>query len=267
MTGHNFTYQNKQLYFQATGQGRTVLLLHGFGEDGTVWDLQVNNFPEYTLIIPDLPGSGRSELIDVISMESMATAMKALLDSFLPENEKVNVIGHSMGGYIALAFAELFPEKIHGLGFCHSTAYADSEDKKKVRRKGIDFIRQNGAYPFLQTSIPGLFAPQTKEENPEIIAGLVRKGHNFSASALVSYYEAMIERPDHTEVLKKSKLPVLFIGGIYDNAVPVNDVLRLCILPELSYIHILPCSGHMGMLEQPFETNAYMRQYLNILYP
>jgi pimeloyl-ACP methyl ester carboxylesterase len=77
----------------------------------------------------------------------------------------------------------------------------------------------------------------------------------------------MIERPDRTEVLKKSKLPVLFIGGIYDNAVPVNDVLRLCILPELSYIHILPCSGHMGMLEQPFETNAYMRQYLNILYP
>jgi pimeloyl-ACP methyl ester carboxylesterase len=176
MTGHNFTYHNKQLYFQTTGQGHSVLLLHGFGEDASVWDLQVNNFPEYTFIIPDLPGSGRSELIDVISMESMATAIKAMLDSFLPENEKVTIIGHSMGGYIALAFAGLFPEMIHGLGFCHSTAYADSDEKKKIRRKGIDFIRQNGAYPFLQTSIPGLFAPQTKEENPEIIAGSGKKG-------------------------------------------------------------------------------------------
>jgi pimeloyl-ACP methyl ester carboxylesterase len=279
-------YQNKKIFYSITGTGKPVILIHGFGEEAAIWNNQVAFLKnKFQLIIPDLPGSGQSEMIDDMSMEGMAEVIKCIYvmesHSSVFQKEELTqsyskdplsegfreavLIGHSMGGYIALAFAERYPERISAFGLFHSSAFADSEEKKVTRRKGIEFIQQNGAFEFLKTATPNLFSPITKNKKPELIDEQVARLHNFSPITLVSYYEAMMQRPDRTEILRKAIVPVLFIMGKYDAAVPVEDGLKQCHLPEKSYIHILQESGHMGMLEEPNKSNLILDKFLQEL--
>jgi pimeloyl-ACP methyl ester carboxylesterase len=269
MEQKEITIKGKKLFYRCQGEGAVVVLLHGFGEDGTVWQNQYKAFPDLKLIIPDLPGSGRSDMIEDMSMEGLAESIKTLIEHetaslFFKEGEphSVILIGHSMGGYITLAFAEKYHHMLRGFGLFHSTAYADSEEKKQIRQKGIDFIKSHGAIEFLKTSIPNLFSPVTKEKNPQLIEEQINASHNFSAAALVSYYVSMINRPDRTQVLKQTHLPVLFVFGKYDTAVPIKDGLEQSYLPELSYIHILNESGHMGMIEERVEADRLLKDYI-----
>jgi pimeloyl-ACP methyl ester carboxylesterase len=124
-------FKETTLHYQVTGNGPVVMLVHGFGETAVIWDRITSELTEYRWIIPDLPGSGRSGLIEDMSMEGMAESLLAILD-----NEKLSdciMIGHSMGGYITLAFSEKYESRLRGFGLFHSTAYADSEEKKKKR--------------------------------------------------------------------------------------------------------------------------------------
>ena len=243
------------------GSGKPVVLVHGFGEDGNIWNQQAEYLKEnFKIIIPDLPGSGQSELIDDMRVEGMAEVIHAIIHE---ENiEACPVIGHSMGGYITLALVESYWNHVSAFGLFHSTAYADSEEKKSVRRKGIDFINRQGAFEFLKNATPNLFSQKTKDETPELITEFIAGLDNFSAPALVSYYEAMIQRPDRTEMLEKARVPVLFIMGKYDNAIPFEDGLQQCHLPEKSYIYVLRNSGHMGMVEEKEKCNEILDKFL-----
>jgi pimeloyl-ACP methyl ester carboxylesterase len=147
-------------------------------------------------------------------------------------------------------------------GLVHSTAYADNAEKKAVRDKAIYFIHQRGAYQFLKTTLPNLFSENSRSKNPAPIKELIEKGNNFSPAALVKYYQAMKHRPDRTDVLRTTKLPVLFVMGKYDTAAPLEDVLKQCHLPEKAYIHILHDTGHMGMLEEKQTTNKLLEKFL-----
>lgn len=243
------------------GNGKPVVFIHGFGEDGDVWKNQVEFLKNtFQLIIPDLPGSGQSEMINDMSIEGMADVIHSIIQE--EKLEACPIIGHSMGGYITLAIAEKYPGDLSAFGLFHSTAYADNEEKKIVRRKGIDFIRQHGAFEFLKTTIPNLYSQQSKDEQPELIAEQVSASNNFSREALVSYYEAMLKRPDRTDMLRKATVRVLFIMGKYDMAIPLADSLEQCHLPEKSYIHILNKSGHMGMLEESAASSRILEKFL-----
>lgn len=266
-------YQSKKIFYRNIGTGKPVVLIHGFGEDGEVWSNQIEFLKDkFHLIVPDLPGTGKSEMIDDMSMEGMAEVIKHILDLDFPKVSPSGrfrgaVIGHSMGGYITLAFAEKYAEYLNAFGLFHSTAYADSEEKKSVRKKGIEFIRQNGAFEFLKSTTPNLFSPDSISQSrfqsgPNSIEEFIDSLKSFSPEALIEYYEAMILRPERVEVLKKSTVPVLFIMGEFDNAVPLQDVLQQCHLPEKSYIHLLKKSGHMGMMEEPEKANRILEEFL-----
>jgi pimeloyl-ACP methyl ester carboxylesterase len=256
-------YRGKKIVYRTAGEGPVVVLLHGFGEDGTIWKDQFELFPRHQLLIPDLPGSGRSEAIEDMSMDGLADAVKAVIDAEAGTGSCIFLIGHSMGGYVTLAFAEKYPERLRSFGLFHSTAFADSEEKKETRRKGIRFIREHGAAEFLKTSIPNLYAPQTRDQHKGWIDEHLRTTRNFSADSLVSYYEAMIQRPDRTRVLKDSPVPVLFVLGRHDGAVPLPDGLKQGHLPQITYIHILENSGHMGMREEVNKANEILSQFVN----
>ncbi|MBI3139509.1 MAG: alpha/beta hydrolase [Sphingobacteriales bacterium] len=255
------TIEGRSIHYRLTGSGNPVMLVHGFGEEADVWNEIVDSLKEkYLLIIPELPGSGHSEQVGDMSVEGMATVLHTILRE---ENlSRCVLIGHSMGGYIALAFAEKYRDHLSGFGLFHSTAYADSEEKKAIRRKGIEFIREHGAFVFLKASTPNLFSPRTREENAGLvekqIAGLTR----FTTEALVAYYMAMINRPDRRDLLGQLAVPVLFIIGKHDNAVPPADSFRQSQLPEISYIHQLDKSGHMGMLEEPERCTEILEEFL-----
>ncbi|OYW17353.1 MAG: alpha/beta hydrolase [Sphingobacteriales bacterium 12-47-4] len=261
MTNKLLLYQNTTLHYQVAGTGKTVVLIHGFGEHSDIWDQLIIELKDsFHLIIPELPGTGKTQLIQDMSMEGMAETIKAILDQ--EEIPQAILVGHSMGGYITMAFAEKYPALLKAYCLFHSSAYADTEEKKATRRKGIQFIRDHGAFEFLKTATPNLFSPKTRDERPELIDRQIRGLSNFSADSLVSYYEAMIQRPDRREILKISKVPVLFLAGENDNAIPLADVLEQCHLPEISYIDVLNQSGHMGMLEEPDECTEALKNFL-----
>jgi pimeloyl-ACP methyl ester carboxylesterase len=255
-------YKGKNLAYNITGSGKVVVLLHGFGEDGAIWIRQVKSLQKaFTVVVPHLPGSGASDLQDDMSMEGLAESVEAVLAA-----EGITacaMIGHSMGGYVTLAFAERGKRVLKGFGLFHSTAFADSNEKKETRQKGIDFIRQHGAHAFLKTTIPNLYGPATKQTAAALIEEHWASVSCFTDEALIKYYQAMMARPDRTAVLKETPLPVLFVLGQHDAAVPPEDGWKLAHLPQKSYIHMLYQSGHMGMLEEADKTNILLNEYLH----
>ncbi|MBX2921293.1 MAG: alpha/beta hydrolase [Chitinophagaceae bacterium] len=259
-------YKNSPVAYTVGGKGPAVMLIHGFGEDSRVWEHQVAYLKKsFRLILPDIPGSGKSPYINLAQqpqvMDAYATMMKCIL-----EEEKANrctVIGHSMGGYTALALADHFPDCLNGLGLVHSTAYADTAERIETRRKGISFIQKYGAQEFLKQSIPNLFGKAFSEQHTEEVQKLVDRAGNFSSEALVQYYDAMIERPDRISVLKKISKPVLFIIGEEDKSVYLQDSLNQCYTPLLSLIDILPGVAHMSMWEKKDHTNITLMKFLN----
>ena len=253
-------YQNATIYFQVIGEGRPVFLLHGFGEDGSIWKNQIDALQnDCQLIVPDLPGSGQSGFVKNADIETYAVIIKMIVDSFIDTtSRKISIVGHSMGGYIALAFAKKYPDSLQSLGLFHSTAFADGEEKKLMRKKAIDFIQEKGAYTFLKTSIPGMF----NDANAIFIDELIEKGKAFSEPELIQYYKAMMDRHDSTDVLRNFSKPVLFVIGEYDMAVPLQSCLQQCYFPAISHICILKKSAHMGMLEEKEKANAALRSFL-----
>ncbi|SKD01364.1 Pimeloyl-ACP methyl ester carboxylesterase [Chitinophaga ginsengisegetis] len=243
------------------GKGATIVLIHGFSENATLWDNQTTRLKEhYRIIIPDLPGTALSPLTTPLTIESMAEYVYAIL---LAENiSEAVIIGHSMGGYIALALAEKYPALLKGLGLFHSTAKADSEEKKEGRRKSIRMMEQYGAETFLRQTLPNMFSPATKSKHNKLIDAYVKLGMECQLPALVAYYEAMAVRPDRTGVLKTLRAPVLFMIGKDDNAVPLDNVLPQITLPPVSSIHIFENVGHMGMWEIAEESNVILEQFI-----
>ncbi|MBI2731229.1 MAG: alpha/beta hydrolase [Sphingobacteriales bacterium] len=258
------------VHYTVTGSGKAVLFIHGFGEDGEVWKDQADFLKDYfTVIIPDLPGSGQSKVdnwklvlgTNNLTVEWLSDCIKAVLDA--EQITACSIIGHSMGGYVTLAFAEKYPSRLHKFGLFHSTAYADNEEKIKARRKGIEFIKEYGAYAFLKQSIPNFFGAKFSAEHPEEIEAMIEKGKIFSAESLIQYYEAMIARPDRTTVLKTFPAPVLFIIGMEDKPVSPQDSLEQSHMPAKSMVTIFENSGHMGMKEEKELSNKALFKFLS----
>jgi pimeloyl-ACP methyl ester carboxylesterase len=256
-----FYHNNKNLNYTTQGNGMPVVLIHGLAEDHSIWDETAAELSsDYRLIIPDLPGSGFSELSELLSIDSMAEACKAILDK--EDLGLCVLIGHSMGGYVALALAEKFPDMVMGLGLFHSTAYADDEDKIASRKKNISFILKHGTAAFMQQATPTLFSSKSKEERPEMISYLINKYSDFKDESLVAYQQAMIRRPDRSAVLENIVKPVLFIIGKEDKAIPFDLSMRQSHLPAVSFIDVLEHSGHMGMMEEFEESLEILKMFL-----
>jgi pimeloyl-ACP methyl ester carboxylesterase len=255
-------FRGGKLNYEIEGNGLSIMLLHGFTEDRQIWEPVLTGIKKkFQWILPDLPGSGESPYNASLStLKDFAEAIYAII-----ENENIKefvLIGHSMGGYISLSFTEKYPEKIKGLGLFHSSSYPDSPEKKDAREKSIQFIQKNGATPYVEQAIPGLFSEGFKAEYPEQISKLIDRYANFSEQSIVQYLEAMKQRLPTTMVLKSINKPVLFIIGEEDKAVPVKDQLEQCYLPRISYIHILTQTAHMGMIENTSLCNKLIDRFL-----
>ncbi len=238
------------IYYRKMGSGPAVVLLHGFPESGVlwqeIWPVLTNQF---TVIVPDLLGSGQSSIGEAeISMESMALAVDAILVAERIDNAVF--AGHSMGGYVALAYAQLFGTKVRGLSLVHSTGYADDEEKKNNRKKAIELIRKGGKEAFIRQMVPALFSPSTKETRPDIVDKQVVSGLELDAASMMAYYRAMMERPDRTGVLKDSTFPVQWILGKDDNLIPFTKGIQQSTLTFVNFVSVYNMCGHMSMLEQ-----------------
>lgn len=258
--------------YRIEGEGTAVVLLHGFGQDSNVWNEQVNYLKSHCrLIVPDLPGSGKSvfknnpsALVTSSSKPSTVEYYADCIKALLAHENIIHCImlGHSLGGYITLSFAERYPQQLAGFGLVHSTAFEDNEEKKLNRQKSIRMIKEYGSYAFIKNTMPPLFGKLFKVAHPEKIKQIAEAGNNFSKHTLQLYYSAMRDRPDRTAVLQNSEVPVLFVIGTEDIAAPQGDVLKQVHLPKIVYIHIFEKIGHMGMLEAPEKMNTALLEFI-----
>jgi pimeloyl-ACP methyl ester carboxylesterase len=233
--------------FQETGNGPVILLIHGFPMNRLVWDefrFLLSN--EFRVISIDLPGFGQSPL--PTSSFTLDDVADIILDWLSEKNIQTCIpIGHSLGGYVTLAMAGKSSSQFAGFGLFHSTAYADSVEKKESRLKLIEFVKRNGVFAFTSNFIPPLFADPQHPAIEKVRSLCIQS----SAEAVEIYTQAMRARAERLDVIKKFDKPILFISGEKDGGIPAETILEQGSLSKTSEIHILPNAAHMGMFEHP----------------
>ncbi|HET8573674.1 MAG TPA: alpha/beta hydrolase [Edaphocola sp.] len=251
------------LYYEKQGRGPAVVLLHGLPCDHTIWNNLVAKLSNrYCFVLPDFPGAGNSlERPEGFLLKDIALELKAILDK--EDIGEAVIAGHSMGGYTAMAFAKLFPGKTKALSLIHSSAAADSEEKKQIRRKSIAMIQKGEAekQAFVRTLVRQLFARTFVQDHPGIVNNAVRTGNRPSAQSLVNYYQALMEREDNIPVLSSAGFPFQWILGTEDSATVLEDTLPLITAAGINDICIYPSCGHMGMLEMPDRLQADLDRF------
>lgn len=255
-----------RLSYTIHGSGKPIVLLHGFPLDSSLWNKVVPGLAkDYMLIVPDLPGSGDSTFEgEDLSVEDMATAVQLILDE--EQVQSAVIAGHSMGGYVALAFAELFPSYLEGLALIHSTAKADTNEKKEQRRKSIELFKKGGKEPFIRQMIPALFSPESKERCADEIKALTGRALLTENKSLVAFYNAMINRPERTSILKNSEGPVLWGIGADDSVITPENIIQQTSLANVNFVYTCNGVGHMSMIESPDELISYMSLFLAYCY-
>jgi pimeloyl-ACP methyl ester carboxylesterase len=242
------------LHHYVTGSGKPVVLIHGFCENETVWDGFVPTLAKNNQIITlDLGGFGKSShlLPNSCSIEALAEQVKNLLD-FL-KIDKAIFIGHSLGGYVNLALAEKYPFIVEKMCLFHSTALADTPEKKDTRNKVIDFVQKVGVERYIESFVSPLFYQPRLKELKNSILEVEKVGKTTPLETITSVVAAMRDRENRLEVVKNIEYPILYIIGKNDGAVAFESYQEQINCNSLIETLILEETGHMGMFERPKE--------------
>jgi pimeloyl-ACP methyl ester carboxylesterase len=264
LTPHLYNYGIDELAYYDQGKGeQTILLIHGFGEDHAIWKNQIEFLSShYRVIAPNLPGVHCKPLALHHSQAPNIRMYVEVLHELMHHLniEQYYIIGHSMGGYIGLSFADYYVNHVQGLLLFHSTTYEDNEAKKTSRMKVAEFIQEWGVSKYLETATPNLFGDAFKKTNPGVIQNIIESGSSISQEAMIQFVFAMRNRKAMTHLLKQSNLPVWMIVGEADLAVPIQDSLEQIKLLPSSNSLVLNNVGHMGMFEATNQVNEFIHQ-------
>lgn len=249
------TDHTPNLYYFKSGNGPAIVLIHGFPESGVLFDGILSGIAErYTVIVPDLPGSGNSSIGNADTIHKFADCINDIL--ITESIDEAIIAGHSMGGYVALAFAQHYPGKVAGLSLIHSTPFADTQEKKDVRAKAISIIEKGGKRPFITQMVTNLFATDFRSANPDAVAAQIAQSLKIEDASLVNYYKAMIGRADTTSILPHAAYPVQWILGKKDELMPYKIILERCLLAPVNFVSLYSNCGHMSMFEAPVKLLA-----------
>ncbi|GCC50891.1 alpha/beta hydrolase [Chryseotalea sanaruensis] len=249
-----------RLFYSDSGNGQPVVLLHGFLETNVIWkEFSENLSADYRILAFDLPGFGQSPLPEKspFTLNEIAGQINDVLVN-LGLND-VFLIGHSLGGYVSLAMVEARPDIFSAFCLFHSSALADSEEKKEARTKTIDFVKKNGALAFTSNFVPPLFA----DPNHTAVSAVKQMAIATSEETVTHYLGAMRDRPERISLLKKFPNPILFLAGENDSVIPVKALIEQSKLPKKATIHVLTDVGHMGMVESPVECLTIIKEFLS----
>ena len=243
-------FKEGRIHYQCYGQGRAIVLLHGFLGAIAIWK---NILPElakrYKVVLIDLPGHGKSENFGYIhKMDVMSEAVKSVLNHL--NLRKYVLIGHSMGGYVSLAFAEKYMDNLRGMVLLHSTAHADNEEKKADRSKAIKVAKRN-TERYVNESLKKLFFKTSLKQHPELLEKTKQIAQHTSTQGIVAALEGMKMRKNTEVVLQFSTCPVLFIAGLHDKIIPLELHQHQFLLPAQNKTVLLEHSAHMGFYEEP----------------
>lgn len=250
--------ESSGIFYTDQGKGFPVILIHGFCETHEVWSRFGKALSkDFRVLSIDLPGFGKSKALpEGFSVADAAKSVNQLLEKL--GIERCIPIGHSLGGYVTLAMVRQKPAAFAAFGLFHSTAYADSEERKAARNKVIDFVSANGVAPFIETFIPPLFYLKGHPDIPFA----VRMALQTQKQTLIGYAKAMRDRPDLTDVIQKFNNPIIFIAGDKDTVIPAETLQKQANLASKPHLHIVLDAAHMGMFEKESETVNLIHSFL-----
>lgn len=251
-----------QLAYDRRGKGTPLVLLHGYPLDHHLWDEVTPRLEDpFDLILPDLRGFGESSTVDSFyAMEDFALDIAGLLDQL--GIRKAAVVGHSMGGYVALAFARLFPERTRGLGLVSSQAAADPPDRKEARYKSAAEVAEHGIGSVVETMAP-------KFTTDKKLQAFARQSmERQQPAAYIGALKAMAERVDSTQFLASLRqaqgsaflFPVVLIHGDADVLIPIDRAREIKTVIPQAHLFEISGAGHMPMMEDREKTAEALKR-------
>ena len=259
----NLNINHIKIRYSDEGQGFPVVLLHGYLESLEIWQAFAEMLAKKNRVIyPDLPGHGISGIAGPVhSMELMAAYVKELLDHLCLES--CILIGHSMGGYVALAFAEKYPEYLKGLSLFHSVPFADTEEKKKNRDREIELVSNGKKELLINTNIPKGFADDNLDRLKAFVDKAKEIGRATQDEGVIAALRGMKERPDRLNVISACNVPFLWILGRKDNYINFEPFIAGINPEKYGQLEVLNHSGHMGFIEEPEKSHEVIKKFID----
>lgn len=254
---------NFSMAYDDQGQGRPLLLIHGFPLNRNLWEPQVSDLSATARILaPDLRGHGGSDPVSgPYSMDLLANDCHALLDEIEIEQPAV-ICGLSMGGYISLAFYRRYPQRVAGLILAATRAGADSAMGRANRDKMASLAREQGADAVAAELLPKLLSPRTYAADADLVERVNKILKTNSVEGIVGDLMGMKERPDSTATLKQIDVPTLIIHGVDDQLIPLAEAESMHAAIQGSRLHAVAEAGHLLNLEQSEVFNRAIREFL-----
>ncbi len=256
-------FREGEVVYYDKGEGEAIIFLHGYLETSLVWDeLSGSLSRSYRTISVDMPGHGESSVFGgEHSMSFMAEAVKNVMNA--EGIDKAMLVGHSMGGYVALAFVEKYPSRLYAYCLFHSHPFADTNEVIANRKREIKIVESGKKDIIYPVNIPRMFADfntekfkKEVERNKKIAAGITAEG-------IIAVINGMISRPSRIDILKKGVVPLLIIAGEYDNYIPFEELNNWLKLPANAELLVLEESGHMGFIEEKEKTQSAIMHFYN----
>jgi len=260
-----FSYKGGRINYSDSGYGKVIVLLHGYLESSEVWNGFAEQLgSEFRVISVDLPGCGLSDVYgDVHSMEFMATAIKELLDSL--NLNKVFLTGHSLGGYVTLAFLELFPSIISGYCLFHSQPFPDTTAALDKRKREIEIVKMGKKNLMYPDNVIRMFAPTNLETFSDALQRSKDIASRISGEGIIAVLNGMMIRPSRLTLMEEGKVPCLWILGSMDNYIPCEFIQTMVSLPANARVVVLKNSGHLGFIEEENLSVNLVREFVRRL--
>jgi pimeloyl-ACP methyl ester carboxylesterase len=240
-------YKNLNVHYTETGSGRALVLLHGFLENLSMWDNYVSALSKrYRVVCIDLLGHGKSDCHGYVhTMEDMAEGVKAVLRHL--NLRRYLMIGHSMGGYVALAYGDLYPDNLIGIGLFFSTPKDDNPERKELRLRAMDAAK---AHPktYVKSSIENLFWEESLTRYKAEVAMVITEALKTSTQGIVAALAGMRERPDREALMHFGPYKFLVVNGKRDAVLPIEQMQEVMAAPNVTH-QLITENGHMGHIE------------------
>lgn len=252
-----------KLYFDDIGKGKTIVLIHAFPLSREMWQAQAKLLAirGFRVILPDLPGFGKTHTAKHFSIREMAKQIAELLESLTIE--KAIIGGLSMGGYVSFELFRLIPEKFSALILCDTTHLADTFEKRNSRFELISKIEKQGSHALIENMLPNLVSEDTKQNNPELMTELKRIFTNIDPISVINALRSLAERNDSSEVVNQISVPTLLVFGEFDKVTNLENARILNQSISESELIIIEKAGHFSNLEQPEQFNQTLLNFCN----
>ena len=251
-----------ELRYTQRGKGPAVVLLLAFPLDRTMWDEQLEALAErFRVVAPDLRGHGETDVpTGPYTMEDHVADVRAFLDRLAIE--RAALVGLSMGGYIALNFVRIHPERVWAVVLADTRAQGDSDETRRARAEQAQLVQTQGLEPFIEQQVPRMFSSSTLSQRPELVERFRATVRRVRPEAVAAALEGLASRPDSTSALSQINCPALIVAGAEDVPTPAADARLMAERLPNARLEIIEGVGHLSNLEAPERFNAAVMSFL-----